>query len=71
MVAGRLWWSLLREGRFPLNHLTRPEFTCRFRWTPGSLAFRDDRCVQHYPLNDYRGHWREMHRLTLAGDLPA
>ena len=54
---------------FLLSHLTRPEFTCRFHWTPGALAFWDNRCVQHYPINDIRGHRREMHRLTLVGDL--
>jgi taurine dioxygenase len=52
------------------RHQVRPEFTCRFRWLPGSLAFWDNRCVQHNPINDYHGHRRLMHRITLAGDRP-
>jgi alpha-ketoglutarate-dependent taurine dioxygenase len=51
-------------------HQSRPEFTCRFRWQPGSLAFWDNRCAQHNPVNDYHGYRRVMHRITLAGDTP-
>jgi taurine dioxygenase len=52
------------------QHQTRPEFTCRFAWRPGSLAFWDNRAVQHNPVNDYHGYRRVMHRITLAGDKP-
>ena len=52
------------------EHQIRPEFTCRFRWAPGSLAFWDNRCAQHNPVNDYYGFRRVMHRVTLAGDKP-
>src|SRR5215831_3027792 len=51
-------------------HQQRPEFTCRFRWAAGSLAFWDNRCAQHNPINDYHGFRRVMHRVTLAGDRP-
>ncbi|MEX0961040.1 MAG: TauD/TfdA family dioxygenase [Burkholderiales bacterium] len=51
-------------------HQIRPEFICRFAWRPGSIALWDNRCTQHYPVNDYHGHRRVMHRITLAGDKP-
>jgi taurine dioxygenase len=52
------------------QHQIRPEFTCRFAWRVGSLAFWDNRAVQHNPINDYHGYRRVMHRITLAGDKP-
>jgi taurine dioxygenase len=55
---------------FLFSHQVRPEFTCRFRWQPGSIAIWDNRCVQHNPINDYHGYRRVMHRITLAGDVP-
>jgi taurine dioxygenase len=52
------------------SHQVRAEFTCRFHWEPGSLAFWDNRCTQHNPVNDYHGYRRVMHRVTLEGDRP-
>lgn len=55
---------------FLFQHQVKPEFTCRFNWRPGSIALWDNRCAQHNPVNDYHGHRRVMHRITLAGDRP-
>ncbi|MBN9491151.1 MAG: TauD/TfdA family dioxygenase [Alphaproteobacteria bacterium] len=56
--------------RFLWQHQVKSEFTCRFRWGVGSLAFWDNRCAMHNPINDYHGFRRVMHRITLAGDRP-
>jgi taurine dioxygenase len=56
--------------QFLFQHLTRPEFTCRFAWTPGALAFWDNYATQHNPINDYHGFRRVMHRVTIGGGRP-
>jgi taurine dioxygenase len=56
--------------QFLFEHQVKPEFTCRFAWEPNAIAFWDNRCVQHNPVNDYHGFRRVMHRITLHGDTP-
>ncbi len=48
----------------------RPEYQCRFRWAPGSIAFWDNRACQHYAASDYFPSVRVMERVTVAGSKP-
>ncbi len=48
-------------------HAHRPEFTCRFRWRTGSIAFWDNRCTLHLAINDIAGASRHMRRTQIAG----
>ena len=54
---------------FLLDHVRSPEFQCRFRWEPHSVAFWDNRASQHCGVPDYDER-RVMHRTSLAGDVP-
>jgi taurine dioxygenase len=49
-------------------HAMNARFHTRFQWKPGSIAFWDNRATWHYALNDYHGHERLMHRITIAGE---
>ncbi len=53
------------------QHAVKPEFTCRLRWAPGTLAIWDNRCLLHLAINDYDGSRRLLHRTTVAGERPA
>ena len=52
------------------RHCVQPEYTCRFRWRAGSVAFWDNRATLHYALDDYGDAPRYAHRVTLRGDRP-
>lgn len=49
-------------------HALDPRFQESFHWQPGSVALWDNRATWHYAHNDYHGHRREMHRITIAGE---
>jgi taurine dioxygenase len=53
-----------------MKHSTRPEFTCRVRWASGTMTIWDNRCTQHFAINDYPAETRIMHRITVCGDQP-
>jgi taurine dioxygenase len=50
------------------KHIAKVEHAHEFDWAPGSVAMWDNRSTWHWALNDYQGHRRVMHRITLAGD---
>jgi len=65
--------GMTKEESAPLlnflkQHAIAPEFTCRFRWRPGSMALWDNRCTLHYAIDDYAGHRRRMRRIIIEGD---
>ena len=47
-----------------------PEYQCRFQWKAGSVAFWDNRAVQHYASSDYWPAGRVMERASIVGDRP-
>ena len=57
---------------FLWEHIVRPEFTARFRWAPGSVAFWDNRATAHLAPRDIfdSDFDRQFYRVTLVGDVP-
>jgi taurine dioxygenase len=53
-----------------IDHVRNPDFQCRLRWEPGTMAFWDNRWVQHFAVADYGGQRRVMQRITIAGVAP-
>ncbi len=66
------WTEAESEGllSYLFTHQVKPEFLCRHVWKLGDIAIWDNRCTLHYPVNDYDGHRRLLHRSTLKGDKP-
>ncbi|MCH9672338.1 MAG: TauD/TfdA family dioxygenase [Gammaproteobacteria bacterium] len=59
----RLLETLYRQAWYP-------EYQCRFRWAPNSIAFWDNRACQHYAASDYWPAVRRVERVTIIGDKP-
>lgn len=67
--------GMTREESAPIldylyDRVQTPEYTFRLRWEPNTLAIWDNRCTQHYAINDYHGHRRVMHRIIVEGGCP-
>ncbi len=62
------------ESRKMLEYLysraSIPEYQCRFTWKDNSIAFWDNRSVQHYAASDYWPKVRRVERVTIKGDRP-
>jgi taurine dioxygenase len=56
--------------RMLFDHAETPEFQCRFKWAPGSVAFWDNRAAMHHAMWDYHPLRRLAHRVTICGDEP-
>ena len=78
--VNRGWTSMIaglqyKEGQglleFFFDYMEQPESTCRWSWSVGDIAIWDNRCTLHYALLDFGDATREIHRVILAGDVPA
>jgi taurine dioxygenase len=55
---------------FLYRHIETPDFSCRYRWQPNSIAMWDNRCTQHRLCGDNKTAPRRMERITIDGDRP-
>ncbi len=53
-----------------LSLAEKPDYQCRFRWSPHAVAVWDNRCTQHYAVADYFPRPRRMERVTVRGTVP-
>lgn len=56
--------------KYLTDHCARPEWSMRFHWEPHSIAFWDNRCVQHRAISDYLPHVRSGYRVQIEGTAP-
>ncbi len=56
--------------QFLIDHCNKPEWTCRFRWRPHSIAFWDNRCTHHKAIWDYWPNVRSGFRVQIEGSAP-
>jgi taurine dioxygenase len=59
-----------RVLQFLVDHCNKPEWTCRFRWQPHSIAFWDNRCAHHKAIWDYWPNVRSGYRVQIEGNAP-
>jgi taurine dioxygenase len=52
------------------EHILQPEHIVRYRWQVGSIGIWDNRTTWHYAVNDYSEEYREIRRVSLAGEVP-
>jgi taurine dioxygenase len=55
---------------FLFEQCTRPELQCRVQWSARAVTLWDNRCVQHYAMDDYRQYERILDRITVQGEKP-
>ena len=67
-VAGMKAQESNRLLAYLYDHVYKPDFQVRFKWTANTLAMWDNRCTQHYATADYLPHTRLMHRVTVIND---
>ena len=56
--------------KYLYSRASTPEYQCRFVWKDNSIAFWDNRSVQHYAASDYWPQVRKVERVTIIGDRP-
>lgn len=72
-TSGISGWSKTDSDRLLqrlYRHSVNENLTWRLNWRPGTLAIWDNRCTQHFAVNDYHGHRREMVRTSVRGTSP-